>query len=73
MNTKCTTLVLACLSLLVSIASYGQGELNGSVLDKATQDPIPYANIIIKSDNTITTGGISDDSGDFSVSKIPFG
>lgn len=59
--------------LFISVSAYGQGELTGTVLDQNTQKPIPYANIIIKSNDAITTGGITGDSGEFSISKIVFG
>lgn len=65
-------LFFAC-SILISLSSYGQAELNGSIKDENTQEPIPYANIIIKSNDAILTGGITNDSGEFSISKIPFG
>ncbi len=59
--------------LFISITSYAQAELSGTVLDKNTREPVPYANIIIKSGNAITTGGITNDTGAFSISKITFG
>ncbi|MFK7813612.1 MAG: TonB-dependent receptor [Maribacter sp.] len=45
----------------------------GSVLDKATQEPIPYANVILKSGGNIVTGGITTENGSFSIDDIPFG
>ncbi len=60
-------------SLLISISLHGQGAITGKVLDKNTQETIPYANIVVKSSNVITTGGITDDSGSFAISKIPYG
>lgn len=66
--------ILIISSLFFSISFYAQkGTITGTVLDKGTQEPIPYVNIVIKSGNTITTGGISDDKGIFAVDKIPFG
>ena len=58
---------------LISVCSYGQGTLSGSVRDKLSQEPIPYANVVIKSDGQITTGGITDDKGNFNISNIAFG
>lgn len=65
-------LILSC--LFVSISFYAQkGTITGTVLDKGTQEPISYANIVVKSENSITTGGITDEKGLFTVDKIPFG
>ncbi len=59
---------------LISIGMYGQsGTVTGEILDQNTQEPIPYVNIIVKSGDKITTGGITNDKGVFFVDKIPFG
>ncbi|WP_051473692.1 peptidase associated/transthyretin-like domain-containing protein [Aquimarina macrocephali] len=51
---------------LVSIGVFGQsGTVTGEILDQNTQEPIPYVNVIIKSGEKITTGGITNDKGVF--------
>ena len=59
--------------LMIVATSYGQGEVSGVVLDKNTQEPIPYANIIIKSNDALITGGITEDTGKFDLSKVALG
>ena len=51
------------------------GVVKGSVYDEATNTPIPFASIVIKtSDGEKTiTGGISDDEGKFKIEDIPLG
>ncbi|WGH76533.1 carboxypeptidase-like regulatory domain-containing protein [Tenacibaculum tangerinum] len=50
------------------------GVISGKVIDQTTQQPLPYVNIIIKdAAKKIITGGISDDSGLFTVKNIPEG
>ncbi|TCI85269.1 outer membrane beta-barrel family protein [Tenacibaculum sp. M341] len=69
--------------LLISMTSFSQmkkenlpkpGKISGKVVDKATNEPLPYVNIIIKDTaNKILTGGITDEKGAFNVPKIPEG
>lgn len=49
------------------------GSVKGKVIDEATQEPITYASIVIKSktDNSIITGGITNEKGNFEVKDIP--
>lgn len=50
------------------------GSVQGSVLDTATGEPIPYATIVVASGNGETiTGGITNDDGSFEITKIPSG
>ncbi|WP_109437337.1 TonB-dependent receptor domain-containing protein [Aquimarina sp. AU119] len=58
---------------LFSISFYGQkGVVTGTVLDKNTQEPVPYANVVLKSGSNIATGGITNEQGFFSVKEIPY-
>ncbi|MFS4466721.1 TonB-dependent receptor domain-containing protein [Maribacter sp. 2210JD10-5] len=60
--------------ILFSFSSFAQkGAISGSVLDKTTQEPIPYANVILKSGNNIVTGGITTENGSFSIEDVIFG
>jgi len=51
------------------------GQVYGTVVDSATNEPIPYASISIINNrsNTILTGGISDDKGIFHIKEIALG
>ncbi len=50
------------------------GSISGKIIDTATQQPIPYATIVIKGkDNKTVTGGITDENGNFKIDKIPEG
>jgi len=50
------------------------GSISGRVMDATLKQPLPYVNIIIKDkDGKVITGGITDDSGNFSIGKIPEG
>ncbi|HKJ06444.1 MAG TPA: TonB-dependent receptor, partial [Flavobacteriaceae bacterium] len=50
------------------------GEISGRVIDQVTKQPLPYVTIIVKSvANSITTGGITDDNGEFNIEKITLG
>ncbi|SNY94950.1 outer membrane beta-barrel family protein [Flagellimonas pacifica] len=58
----------------VTFYSYGQnGTITGTVFDKISQEPIPYANVILKTNNVIVTGGITNENGNFNVNNIAFG
>ncbi len=51
------------------------GMIFGTVVDSATQTPIPYASVSVISQRSgeIVTGGITDDSGKFYIKEIPLG
>jgi hypothetical protein len=50
------------------------GSITGRVLNAKLKEPLPYANIIVKDkDSKVITGGITDESGAFTVLKIPEG
>ena len=60
--------------LLAFIALQAQtGSITGKVIDKNIGEFLPYVNIIVKADDTIITGGITDDEGLFTIKKIPYG
>lgn len=51
------------------------GQVSGKIIDKDTKKALGYTNIYLKSakDSTTVTGAISDESGDFTIDKIPLG
>lgn len=50
------------------------GSITGSVIDALSKEPIPYANVVVRnSGDSILTGGITDDQGNFEINAIPEG
>lgn len=51
------------------------GVIYGSVVDSASQSPVPYASISVinQRSSTIMTGGITNEDGEFRVEEIPLG
>lgn len=60
------------LFLLSSLGIFAQntGSVSGKVIDQKTNEPLPYVTIVVKSNGTTVTGGITDDKGEFEVSKL---
>ncbi len=60
------------LLLLFTTGAFAQGtaELSGSVIEKTSGQPIPYATITLKQDDKIVSGTITDDKGNFQVGKL---
>lgn len=56
--------ILQILLCFFSLASYGQIELKGIVIDFKTKEPLPYVNYTVSSN----IGGTTDDSGRFEFS-----
>ena len=50
------------------------GSITGNVIDAASQEPLSYVNVVIRnSQDSILTGGITDDQGSFVIKEIPEG
>ncbi|MCK0162184.1 TonB-dependent receptor domain-containing protein [Allomuricauda sp. F6463D] len=51
------------------------GSINGIVVDNLTSQPIPYAAVVIKSENgtNTITGSITTDNGQFEIKELPDG
>lgn len=62
-------LTLFFLSFL-SINAQTNGSVLGKVLDNATKKPIPYANVSLKKDNKVITGGITNENGNFNIKEV---
>lgn len=60
------------LFLLSSLGIYAQntGSVTGKVIDQKTNEPLPYVTIVVKNNNAIVTGSITDDKGEFEVAKL---
>lgn len=53
---------------------FKDGQITGTVMDDALNEPLPYINIVVKNlEGDIVTGGISAEDGSFKVQKIPEG
>ncbi|HUH28409.1 carboxypeptidase-like regulatory domain-containing protein, partial [Gelidibacter sp.] len=51
-----------------------EGSISGTIIDAHLNQPLPYVTIVIKNSNNETvTGSISQDDGNFKISKIPEG
>ena len=51
-----------------------RGTLTGNVIDAASQEPLPYVNVVVRnSQDSILTGGITDDAGNFTIRDVPAG
>ncbi len=55
-----------------SSTSINSGSIYGKVVDKKTKEAIPYVNIIVKEANTVISGGITQDNGNFNVKNLEF-
>lgn len=73
----CTFLILLSVSSFSQMAKenlFKPGKISGKVIDKATKEPLPYVNIIVRDAiNKIITGGITNEKGFFNIPKIPEG
>jgi iron complex outermembrane receptor protein len=48
------------------------GSISGRIMDAELNEPLPYANVIIKDEgNKIIAVGITSDNGTFKIDKIP--
>ncbi|WP_291136088.1 outer membrane beta-barrel family protein [Flavobacterium sp. UBA7663] len=64
-------LIITC--FLCSIAfgfAQNSGSIKGKVVDKKTNEPLPYVNIILKDNDKIVTGGVTTEDGNFTVNKL---
>ncbi len=53
--------------------SYGTGTIKGKVVDAQTREPIPFANVIIESDNYQKGGATTDFNGNYIIKPVPPG
>jgi outer membrane receptor protein involved in Fe transport len=69
---KIRLLLTLLLTSFLSINAQTTGNVLGKVLDNTTKKAIPYANVNIKKDTKIITGGITTENGNFNIKEIPF-
>ncbi|MFV8346585.1 TonB-dependent receptor domain-containing protein [Flavobacterium sp. ZB4P13] len=46
------------------------GEISGKIIDKKTNEPLPYVNIVVKENSKVITGGITSDKGTFQIKNL---
>ncbi len=46
------------------------GTISGKVVDKNSNEPLPYVNVIVKESNKFITGGITSDKGIFYIKNL---
>ena len=64
-------LIITC--FLCSIAfgfAQNSGSIKGKVVDKKTNESLPYVNIILKDNDKIVTGGVTTEDGNFAINKL---
>lgn len=66
---KIKLLFLFLFGTLFSVHSQNIGTLSGKVVDQKNV-PVSYATIALKEGNTVVTGGITDDNGDFQIKNL---
>lgn len=51
-------------------ATTNSGSVSGKIVDKKTNEPIPFASVTIKDGSTILSGGITKENGTFNVANL---
>lgn len=67
---KLKLLILFFLGFIGTITAQNSGSITGKVIDQKTNEPLPYVTIVIKNNDATVTGGITDDKGEFEISKL---
>ena len=67
------TLAFILTTSLLVFSQTGSGTLKGKVVDKATKEPIPFANIIIELGGVQVGGATTDFDGNYLIKPIPGG
>lgn len=55
---------------IMTLSAQNQGSVTGKVIDKTTREPIPYVSIVVKVGDSVATGGITDDKGEFALKNL---
>lgn len=67
-------LLFTLLMVLLSASVFAQsGALKGKVIDKVTNEPIPFANVVVLLGGNLVNGGSTNIDGDFTIKPIPPG
>jgi len=60
-------------SSVLVFSQSGSGSLKGRIIDKTTQEPIPFANIVVKVGGVQMGGSTSDFDGNYQIKPVPAG
>ena len=67
-------LFITAVVLTASLSAFSQsGALKGKIIDKKTNEPIPFANIIIEQGGRQSGGTTTDFDGNYTIKPIPPG
>ncbi|GGB72558.1 TonB-dependent receptor [Flavobacterium suaedae] len=58
------------LGSLSTLYAQKNAEISGKVIDKTTNQPLPYVSIVIKENNATVTGGITEENGEFTIRNL---
>ena len=68
-------LLLICLFLAASMASFAQGTVKGRVLDKQTNEVLQFVNVSVRNATTgkMVKGSVTDAKGHFNIGNLAYG
>lgn len=69
---KLTLFFTFLLTNFITINAQNTGVISGKVIDNVSKKAFFYANVNIKKDNKIITGGMTSENGTFSIKDIPY-
>lgn len=58
------------LGSLSTLYAQKTGEISGKVIDKTTNEPLPYVSIVVKENDATVTGGITEENGEFTIKNL---
>ena len=67
------TIALVFTTSALVFSQTGSGTLKGKITDKATKEPIPFANVVVEIGGVQVGGSTSDFDGNFLIKPIPPG
>ena len=64
-------LIITCFLCAMTFGfAQNSGSIKGKVIDKKTNEPLPYVNLILKDNGKIVTGGVTTEDGNFAINKL---
>ncbi|VXB52085.1 TonB-dependent receptor [Flavobacterium sp. 9AF] len=67
---KLKLFILFALSSWHTLFAQVAGNITGKVVDQKTNEPLPYVTIVLKSNDVVVTGGITNELGIFEINKL---
>jgi hypothetical protein len=67
-----TFLLLVFLGNLFALQAQNTGTITGKVVDKNSKQPLPYVNVVIKKNQAIVTGALTQENGTYTIKNIAF-